>query len=149
MSGVFKKLLRKEFGTIKYESYFQTVQENLRVQKTDSAILYEALYEELKQRDKEVILGMNERLNEAMLLAFRISKTYGFAFAIYLATFFTLAFLAAGQIAVPVLLVISVFFLIKTYEYIVNRFSHIDTYITLIYKSVLERVIVDLESGKT
>lgn len=146
MSGVFKKLLREEFGKVKYESYFQTVQENLRIQKTDSAVLYDALYEDLKQRDKEVIISMNERLNEAILLAFRISKTYGFAFAIYLATFFTLAFLVKEQFALPLLVAISVFFLIKTYEYIVNRFSHIDTYITLIYKSVLERVMVDLES---
>lgn len=146
MSGVFQKLLRKEFGKIKYESYFQTVQENIRIQKTDSAVLYDALYEDLKQRDREVILNMNERLNEAMLLAFRISKTYGFAFAVYLATFFTLAFSVTERLALPLLLAISVFFLMKTYEYIVNRFSHIDTYITLIYKSVLERVMVDLES---
>lgn len=145
MSGVFKKLLRKEFGKLKYENYFQTVQENLRVRQSDSAALYEVLYEELKQKDKEAIVRMNERLNEAMLLAFRISRTYGFAFFIYLATFFVLAFSLAAQFAFPLILMISVFFLLKTYEYIVNRFSHIDTYITLVYKSVLERLIVDME----
>ena len=145
MSNVFKKLLRKEFGKTKYESFSQTVRENLRFQKNDSTELYAALYEELRGRDKDALTRMNERLNDSMLLAFRISRSYGFTFAIYLISFFTLAFAVRPEIAGPAILFISVLIMLKTYEYIANRFSHIDMYIILIYKAVLERLMVDAE----
>lgn len=145
MTSVFKKLLRREFGKSKYDSLTKMVKENFHIQKNDSSQLYQILYEELKGRDSSMLKKMNERLNDSMLHAFQITKTFGFTAVIYLISFFTLAFSVEAIIAVPAIIVISGIVLLKAYEYVINRFSRIDLYIILVYKAVLERLMVDVK----
>lgn len=140
MSSIFRKLLRRELGRERYAEYVHTLKESLRERKMEQTEIYEDIYHILQDKDKEALNGMNERLNESLLRAFRISKNYGLALLTYLVAFFALAFYTVPQVAIPLLIFTGILFLGKTYEFAVNKFCYIDVHIILIYKSVLEQI---------
>ncbi|HCL01822.1 MAG TPA: hypothetical protein DHW61_05305 [Lachnoclostridium phytofermentans] len=143
MMSVFKKLIRKELGEVNYNKYFTYIQKNLKNKSLESKEVFEDIYTRLKDKDIEAIAHMHDRLNDAMLLAFRISKNYMFAVVFYIAasTFILLKGLVPF-IAITALGTMSVLFLIKTYEFVVNKYCFIDAQIVLVYKSVLEKIIL-------
>lgn len=110
----------------------------------DSQIIFNDMYEKLKYRDYKSITKMHNRLNETMLLAFRISKNYFFAFLFYLAAsiFLILKGLAPG-LTIAALVLMNICFVYKTYEFISNKFCYIDAQIVLVYKAVLDRIILN------
>lgn len=59
--------------------------------KNDNQILFNDMYEKLKYRDIKAITKMYDRLNETMLLAFKISKNYYFAFLFLAASIYLVA----------------------------------------------------------
>lgn len=143
MTSVFQKLLKKELGSSNYNKYFDYVQGNLKNKSLESKMVFEDLYTRLKDKDIETIAKMHDRLNDAMLLAFRISKTYFMAFIIYVAASAFIIFKGlVPSITIVSLVLISVCFLIKSYEYVLNKYCYVDAQLVLVYKAVLETIIL-------
>lgn len=138
--NVLKKTLKKEFGQIKYEQYAKSIKQNIREAKTDNSEIFNDLYETLKTRDAKKLEEMQDRLNESLLDAFYVSKNYIGAFIAYLAAFVIIASFVIQMYAIPLLLFISAMFLVKTYEFLVNKFCYVDAHMVLIYKAVLDRI---------
>ena len=144
VSNVFKKLISKEMGEVNYHRYFSFLKKNMEAKKVDSQALYNDMYEKLKYRDLKSITKMHSRLNDTMLLAFRISKNFFFAFIVYLAaTVFLVTKDLQPQLTLFSMISMNVCFVYKIYEFIVNKFCYIDAQIVLIYKAVLDRIIMN------
>ncbi len=144
MSNVFKKLISRELGEVNYHRYFSFVKRNIENRTTDSQLIYNDMYEKLKYRDLKSITKMHNRLNDTMLLAFRISRNFFFAFIFYLAAMiFLIARSLRPDMTILALVLMSVAFIYKTYEFLANKFCYIDAQIVLVYKAVLDRIILN------
>lgn len=142
MSNVFRKLIRKELGEANYYRYSSYIKKNIENKMNDSQIIFNDMYEKLKCRDLKSLSKMNSRLNDTMLLAFRISKNFSFAFLFYLmATVYLLLKSLSPELTAISLILVNICFLYKTYEFISNKFCYIDAQIVLVYKAVLDRII--------
>ena len=140
MFNVLKKTLRSELGQTKYEQYAKSIKQNIREAKMDNSDIFNDIYETLQNKDEKRLEEMQERLNESLLSAFYVNKNYIGAFVAYLAAFVIISSFVAQMYAVPLLLFISAMFLVKTYEFLVNKFCYVDAHMVLIYKAVLERI---------
>lgn len=148
MANVFKKLISKELGEVNYLRYFSFVKKSIEAKKPDSQSIYNDMYEKLKYRDLKAITKMHRRLNDTMLLAFRISKNFFFAFIVYLgASIFLIMNALQPQITIIALLLMNLCFIYKAYEFISNKFCYIDAQIVLVYKAVLDRIILNEHKG--
>lgn len=144
VSNVFKKLISKEMGEVNYHRYFSFVKKNMETKSVDSQALYNDMYEKLKYRDLSSITKMHNRLNDTMLLAFRISKNFFFAFIVYLAaSIFLITKGLQPELMVLSMVLMSLCFVYKIHEFISNKFCYIDAQIVLIYKAVLDRIILN------
>ncbi|MBE5967269.1 MAG: hypothetical protein E7255_09945 [Lachnospiraceae bacterium] len=144
MSNVFRKLISKELGEVNYHRYSCYIRRGMENKKGDSQIIFNDMYEKLAVRDIKSIAKMHERLNDTMILAFRISKNYFFAFLFYLASCALLiAKIAQPKLTILALILMSMCFVYKTYEFIANKFCYIDAQIVLVYKTVLDRIILN------
>ena len=149
MANVFRKLISKELGEINYNRYFSFVKRNVTNKKSDSQLLFNDMYEKLKYRDIKAITKMHHRLNDTMLLSFRISKNYFISFLFYLiASFYVIVQALQFQVTITALVFMNLCFIYKTYEFIANKFCYIDAQIALIYKAVLDRIILSELRGK-
>lgn len=148
MSNVFKKLISRELGQVNYQRYFSFVKKNIETKATDSQQLYNDMYEKLKYRDLKAITKMHKHLNDTMLLAFRISKTFFVAFMVYLtASIFLIANALQPMITIIALILLNICFIYKAYEFLSNKFCYIDAQIVLVYKAVLDRIILNEQKG--
>ena len=143
MLNVLKKTLRKEFGQAKYEQYAQSIKQNIREAKADNSEIFNDLYEILQQTNEKSLDDMQERLNTSLLDAFQVSRTYLWAFVAYLAAFVIICSYVIQLYAIPLLFILSGAFLIKTYEFLVNKFCYVDAHMVLIYKAVLDKIRVE------
>ena len=140
MFNVLKKTLKKEFGQMKYEQYARSIKQNIKEAKSDNSEIFNDLYAMLKPMDIKKLEEMQERLNTSLLDAFYVSKNYLGAFIAYLVAFVIIASYVIQMYAIPLLLFISAMFLVKTYEFLVNKFCYVDAHMVLIYKAVLDRI---------
>lgn len=148
MSNVFKKLISKELGEVSYHRYFSCVKKNMETKLTDSQTIYNDMYDKLKYRDYKAIARMHNRLNDTMLLAFRISKNFFLAFLFYLASsIFLIAKGLQPELTIVALILMNLCFIYKTYEFVSNKFCYIDAQIVLVYKAVLDRIILNDHKG--
>jgi uncharacterized membrane protein SirB2 len=148
MSNVFKKLISKEMGEVNYHRYFSFLKKNMETRLSDSQMIYNDMYEKLKYRDLRSITKMHNRLNDTMLLAFRISRNFFFAFVVYLsASIFLIAKALQPEVTIIALILMNICFVYKTYEFISNKFCYIDAQIILVYKAVLDRIILNEHKG--
>jgi len=144
MSNVFKKLISKELGETNYHRYFTSVKKSMENKVSDSQTIYNDMYEKLKYRDYKSIAKMHNRLNDTMLLAFRISKNFFMAFLFYMAaSIFLIAKGLQPELTIVALILMSLCFVYKSYEFIANKFCYIDAQIVLVYKAVLDRIILN------
>lgn len=151
MASIFKKLISRELGEMNYNRYFFCYQKAITNKTSNSKEIYNDMYDKLKDKDLRAIKRMHDRLNDAMLLALHISKTYLFTFLFYIgAVAFTLSIGVRPLLTIVGLVAMSVCFLFKTYEFIVNKYCFIDAQILLVYKAVLDELITDkkLRKGK-
>lgn len=149
MFNVLKKTLRKEFGQTRYEKYASFIKQDIRESGTGNPEIYEDLYDLLQSKDEDYLAEMQERLNGSLLEAFYVSKNYLWAFLEYLVAFVVVASFVIQKYAVFLLLLISAAFLVKTYEFLVNKFCYVDAHLVLIYKAVLDKVRAEKQSEKT
>jgi len=142
MASVFKKLISRELGENNYNKYFFVCQKSLQNRVFDSKEIYNDIYEYLKLKDRKSIKKMQERLNDSMIIAIRISRTYFFSFLFYIgAAFFLMTKDINVLITAMSLLLMSICFIAKTYEFLVNKYCFIDAQIVLVYKTVLDSII--------
>lgn len=148
MASVFRKLICKELGENCYEQYFACYQKLISNKTYNHRVLnnveiYEDIYNRLKDKDIETLMKMTKRLSESLHLVLRISKTFKFAIVAYLVS---MLFLFLQGLPFPVGFACIGFatlaFLYKAYEYIVNKYCFIDAHIVIIYKSVLDHLIL-------
>jgi hypothetical protein len=150
---VFKKLLSKELGENKYNKYFCCYQQSVTNHTYDSKNLkneeiFNDIFEDLKDKDILALTKMLERLLDTMYLAVRISKQFVFNFIFYvLASFFIISQGLVPVIMVVALLGMSICMIYKTYEFVVNKYCYIDAHIILVYKSVLDQLILSYQNG--
>ncbi|BCJ93503.1 hypothetical protein acsn021_10720 [Anaerocolumna cellulosilytica] len=143
MASVFKKLISSELGENNYNKYFFVCQKSLQNKVFDSKEIYNDIYENLKNKDRITIKKMQGRLNDAMFLAIRISKTYFFSFLFFIgAIFFLITKDLHPIITILSILLMIMLFLAKTYEFIVNKYCFIDAHIVLVYKTVLDKMLI-------
>lgn len=148
MTSVFKKLISRELGESKYNKYFFCYQKLIldkkyESKKFDNKEIYDDIYEMLKDKDQEDLKSMLERLLDAMCLALKISRNYIFTFIVYLlAAAFIIFQGLLPVITVMGLILMSLCFIYKTYEFVVNKYCFIDAHIVLVYKSVLDRLLL-------
>lgn len=148
MSNVFKKLISRELGEVNYRRYFSFVKKNIESKSEDSRLIYNDMYEKLKYRDFKSIAKMHNRLNDTMLLAFRISRNFFLAFIVYLsASIFLIAKDLKPELTIAALVLMNLCFVYKTYEFISNKFCYIDAQIVLVYKAVLDKIIHNERNG--
>jgi hypothetical protein len=144
MSNVFKKLISRELGESNYHRYFSFIKKNLETKLSDSQTIYNDMYEKLKYRDIKSITKMHNRLNDTMVLAFRISKNFIFAFFFYLiASISVIVKIQQPALVIMAIALMSVCFVYKAYEFIANKFCYIDAQIILVYKAVLDKIILN------
>ncbi|HAU87555.1 MAG TPA: hypothetical protein DCW90_19320 [Lachnospiraceae bacterium] len=149
MSSVFKKLITKELGASRYNKYFFCYQKLIIEKKYDSTKLsnkeiHDDMYNTLKDRDMVTLQKMLERLLDCMHLALSISKQYMFVLFAYILTIVLI--LSQGflwWITVCSIAALSIAFIYKTIEFIVNKYCFIDAHIILVYKSVLDELILN------
>lgn len=144
MANVFKKLIRRELGEINYHRYSSFIRKNIDNRTSDSQTIFNDMYEKLRCRDIKSISKMHNRLNDTMLLALRISKNFLFAFMFYImASVYLIIREMSPELTVISLTLVSLCFVYKVYEFITNKFCYIDAQIVLVYKAVLDRIILN------
>lgn len=144
MANVFKKLIRKELGEINYHRYSSFIKKNINSRTNDSQTIFNDMYEKLSCRDLKSISKMHNRLNDTMLLAFRISRNFLFAFLFYLLASAYLIFREMSpELTIISLILVNICFVYKIYEFIANKFCYVDAQIVLVYKAVLDRIILN------
>lgn len=152
MASVFRRLISREFGVKNYNKYFFCYQRLIEAKKYNSRNLenreiYEDIYNKLKDKDIKALNEMLERLLDAMYLALRISKQYIFSLIFYLvATGFIVFQGLVPWITISALVLMGACFLYKTYEFVVNKYCYIDAHIVLVYKSVLDKLILTYDN---
>ena len=142
MESVFKKLIRKEFGTKKYHAYCDTIYKNLANRKVACEEVYADIYAHCSRKDKTTIEKMQEQLNEAMKTALYISRNFTMVFLVYA---FAFLFLLGENLDTSIMLfaggAMTVAFLVKVCEFFVNKFCFIDAQIVVVYKEVLDKIL--------
>ena len=148
MASVFRKLISKELGEECYEAYFRCYQKLIADKAYNHHVLeneeiYTDMYLRLKDKDLESLNRMMKSLSDAMFYVLRISKTFKITVGVYILGILLLLLLGVGfWIGFASIAVMTVAFVYKVYEFIVNKYCFIDAHIVIIYKSVLDRLIL-------
>ena len=141
MVNVLKKMLKRELGNQKYREYALFIKNNIRESKRDNSQIYNEIYATLQERELEELDEMQEHMNRSLLEAFQIGRNYFGTFVVYLIAFALLGAYTIQMVAVPTILFIRVLFLLKTYEFLVNKFCYVDARMVLILRAALERTL--------
>ncbi len=151
MINAFEGLLRKELGNSKYVDYLRKYQKMEQLRRTKGerikiADVSEEIYEGLKEKDISVLLQMQSRLKDTIMLVLKLSKHYIFIVITYflaLVFIFSLGEVAYINMVTSVILTIAFFY--KTYEFLINKYSYLDAYIVIAYKTALEKRLQELK----
>lgn len=151
MINAFEGLLRQELGNSKYVDYLRKYQKMEQLRRTKGerikiADVSEEIYEGLKEKDISVLLQMQSRLKDTIMLVLKLSKHYIFIVITYflaLAFIFSLGEVAYINMVTSVILTIAFFY--KTYEFLINKYSYLDAYIVIAYKTALEKRLQELK----
>ena len=148
MASVFRKLICKELGNNSYDKYFTCYQNLIKDKKynhheLNNEEIYEDILNKVEEEDLAVLNKRLTHLSDSMFLVLRISRTYKFTVLVFIASIlFLLIYGVPFSVGFVSISLITGCFLYKTYEYIVNKFCFIDAHIVIIYKSVLDRLIL-------
>ena len=96
----------------------------------------------MKDEDYKVLSVRLEKLIAAMYEAVQIHRQYLFVVIFFIASsLFLIGKDLNGVVTVISLLLMSICFLYKTFEFVVNKYCYVDANIILVYKSVLDGII--------
>lgn len=142
MASVFQKLLRKEFGESNYYRYLECFRKNAEKPEPDTSAVFQDIVTQLESRDEMTLSKMQKRLEETLLYAYRINRTYLVLFFAYLgASLFLILQSLNPIVTVAALALLSICFVVKTHEFIANKYCYLDARIILIYKAVLDQML--------
>lgn len=157
MTSEFKKLLSKEFGVDEYNAYFEYTKrifqrEQVQKRQTKSILLKEEVVlktlvfrnmeEILNQRSKVQLSICGEKLLECLEMTMNINRYFSMVFLAYLGSAFVLLSLSLHpMISIGAMFALTICFLYKAMEFIVNKYCYIDAYLILIYKNVLQKLL--------
>ncbi len=142
MANVFQKLIKQEFGETNYKKYLDCFRKNVENPEPDTKPVFEDIVLQLEGRDEQMLNKMQKRLDETLLYAYRINRTYLLLFLVYL--FASLYLIIQGlhpAVTITALVLLSICFVVKTHEFIINKYCYLDARIILIYKAVLDRML--------
>lgn len=140
MNGIFKKLLRRELGIRRYESYCDDIRK-LEDRTAYTAKLYMDMYRMLAQQDTASLQKRKANMEEAIVRTFDICRQYITVLFASVVTLFLLYFInPAHEILMLLSLIWFLGFGAKTLEYITNRFCFVDAKLMLVYQAVLEQL---------
>ena len=143
VGNVLKKMLRQELGKQKYQEYAACIKSNIKESKKDTSEIFNDIYAVLQEKEAEELQKVQEHLNTSLLTTFEIGRHYFGAVVVYLVAFALLGAYVIQMVAIPTMLFISALFLVKTYEFLVNKFCYIDARMVLIFRAALERVLIE------
>lgn len=140
MNNSFQRLLVREFGQRLYRKMVSIIISDEK----DHLIhpeLTELLCAILLRRSCEELKGMGERMEEAMMRSYHISRSF-WPFAAFCSLVIVALFLFVEPVAVLVASVaaVSACALWRTGEYLVNRYCYVDARIILCYRVALVEV---------
>ena len=105
------------------------------------------IYEGLKDKDVGILLQIQKHLKDAILLVLRLSRHYVFTVISYfLAVGVILSIGKIGYVNIVTTIMLTIAFFYKTYEFLINKYSYLDAYMILAYKTALEKRIHELKS---
>ncbi|MFA9465383.1 MAG: hypothetical protein ACERKN_13945 [Velocimicrobium sp.] len=145
--SVFKKFLKKELGEQRYQKYCLSyekykINRSSKNRMESSQEIYQDLYDFLKDQDFLTLHTRMEKLIDSMCEAVNISKHFMLAFLFYIGgSLFLIIQQIEPEIMIGSLLLMSVLFIYKTCEFVVNKYCYIDANIMLVYKSVLDHLL--------
>lgn len=146
MHNEYRRFLKNQVGKKNYTSFVRSVNSGSSSVGTVQKEVYLELYEILHSLQQKTLVGKYRQLEHVIHSVALIGKMYYLAVGMYCAA--VLILLICGT--VPVLTyvgigLLTVAFAWKTYEYIGNRFCYTDVRLILIYKMVLECLILETE----
>ncbi len=137
MTNVFQRLLVREFGEKAYRGMVSTI-----LTENEDAIINMDLTcgicADLYRREPEELTAREERLEEALMHSYRISRTF-FPFAGCCALLIVLLFLLVNEGYVLAIAVLGIALCAgwKLWEYLMNRYCYVDAKIILCYRIAL------------
>lgn len=152
MQNVFKKLIRHDLGKTNYYRFVDNyknkiIQENIKSKEFDLKIIYDDIYNILKNEKYESLLQKQKNITDTIFVAVRINKTYNIALLFYLITsIFLISMNLIYFVTIISLILMSICFLYKTCEFIINKFCYIDVHIVVVYKEVLDTLISEYKN---
>lgn len=144
MQNEYRRFLKNQVGKKNYASFVRSVNSGSASVGVVQKEVYLELYQILQSLQQKTLVGKYRQLEHVIRSVTLIGKTYYLAVGMYCAA--VLLLLVCGT--VPILTyagigLLSAAFAWKTYEYIGNRFCYTDVRLILIYKMVLECLILE------
>lgn len=145
--NVFKQLLKKEFGRESYDQYVMSYQKLLE-KRSDQKQLYNQevfsdIYDKLKGCDAKSLQERAKRLLDAMYSSMNITNYLWLrSICCIMAVIILLSLELTGMVTAVSVTLIAGCFVYSIVEYAVNRFCFIDAHIIIVYKSVLDALLL-------
>lgn len=144
MNNIFRKHLNTRFGKTKYNIYFTEGREFLLSKEEDisKSQVFKDMYKKLQFENVDYLLSEMDYLLETVLTVCNIGKHYIFALIYYIFMSGLLIYLQLNmQVTVVGLILMGICFMMKTYEYVSNKFCYIDIHLIMTYRAVLNQLI--------
>lgn len=145
MRSAFQKLLKQELGCVKYQNYMMEYEKMDQLRKEEGTKIqingvFEDIYNSLKENESMMLMEKYARLKETMTDVFHICRHYLFVMITYVVAAIVIVFMGGNSfINLCCVAGLSVAFLYKTYEFVINKYSYLDAYLIIAYKAALEK----------
>ena len=149
MSNEYRRLLKSQFGKKRYAGFVRSIKEGLNSTSIIHKDVYHEIYQSLKTLQLGTLVGKHRQLEDVIARVVRIGKTYSLAVGVYLAAVAILAIYGTVPLYTCIgLLMVTLAFVVKTREYLGNKFCYVDVRIMINYKTALEHLILESEIRK-
>ena len=152
MTNQFKKLLKNEFGISIYRKFFVLINERIMSGKInyigdklvdiENNSVYKEMCSILKTKDRECLMKMQEKLNKTMVNSMAICRGYIIVLLMYgIGMIAMMTAVASPYFAYLGMICLTLVYLYKTIEYVLNRYCVIDAQMVIIYKNALDKIL--------
>lgn len=139
MKGEFKRLLLREFGRTNYRYFVTQMLNDKSKDEILSVPVIKIMMKLLLSRSSEELDIMENRLNEAMLLSYKICKGFfPFLFCSILSVIVIQFVSDSFSISFISILLITVCLSVRLIQFLINKFCYIDARLILTYKVSLD-----------
>lgn len=139
MKGEFKRLLLREFGRTNYRCFVSQILSDKSKDEILSLPVIKQMMNLLLLRSSNELDLMETRLNEAMLVSYKICKGFlPFFFCSLLSAVIVQAVSNSLEISLICTFLISLCLLARLVQFLINKFCYIDARLILTYKVSLD-----------